>query len=107
MTVPIFLFYGNRRPEDAAFLDELQELEKQNPRYKLIACMSEMEKSHRPWKGERGVVDAQMLAKYLRGVVSPIYYVTGPPGMVKAMHKILKDTGVDDDNIRTEEFAGY
>ena len=45
----IFLFYGNRRPEDAAFLEELQELEKQNPNYKLIACMSEMEQSHRPW----------------------------------------------------------
>jgi len=107
LPIPIFLFYGNRRPEDAAFLDELQELEKQNPHYKLIACMSEMEKSHRPWKGERGLIDAQMLAKYLKGVVSPIDYITGPPGMVKAMHKILKDTRVDDDNIRTEEFAGY
>jgi ferredoxin-NADP reductase len=107
LPIPIFLFYGNRRPEDAAFLDELQELEKQNPHYKLIACMSEMEKSHRPWKGERGVIDAQMLAKYLKGVLAPIYYITGPPGMVKAMHKILKATGVDDDNIHTEEFAGY
>ena len=48
-----------------------------------------------------------MLAKYLKGVLSPIYYITGPPGMVNAMHKILKDAGVDDDNIRTEEFAGY
>jgi len=107
LPIPIFLFYGNRRPEDAAFLHELQELEKQNPNYKLIACMSEMEKSHRPWKGERGVIDGQMLGKYLKGVLSPIYYITGPPGMVKAMHQILKDTGVDDDNIRTEEFAGY
>ncbi len=107
LPISIFLFYGNRRPEDAAFLSELQNLEKQNPHYKLIACMSEMEKSHRPWKGERGVIDAPMLAKYLKGVLSPIYYITGPPGMVKAMQKVLKDMGVDDDNIRTEEFAGY
>jgi hypothetical protein len=27
--------------------------------------------------------------------------------MVKAMHSLLRDTGVDDDNIRLEEFAGY
>ena len=53
------------------------------------------------------MIDAQMLAKYLKGVVSPIYYITGPPTMVKAMHAMLKDTGVDDDNIRIEEFAGY
>ena len=103
----IFLFYGNRRPEDAAFLDELQDLEKQNPNYRLIACMSQMEHSHRSWQGETGVINAQMLAKYLKGVVSPIYYITGPPTMVKAMHAMLKDTGVDDDNIRIEEFAGY
>ena len=103
----IFLFYANRRPEDAAFLDELQRLEMQNPNYKLIACMTEMKKSSRSWPGERGVIDPQMLAKYLKGVVSPVYYVTGPPPMVKAMHTMLADTGVDDDNIRIEEFAGY
>jgi ferredoxin-NADP reductase len=107
LAIPIFFFYGNNRPVDAVFLDELQQLEKQNPHYKLIACMSEVEKSHRPWEGEKGVIDAQMLTKHLKGVVSPVYYITGPPAMVKAMHKLLKDTGVDDDNIRTEEFAGY
>ncbi|MGD0899447.1 MAG: FAD-dependent oxidoreductase [Thermoguttaceae bacterium] len=107
LPLPIFLFYGNRRPEDAAFLDELQDLEKQNPNYRLISCMSEMENSHRSWQGETGVINSQMLAKYLVELVSPIYYVTGPPTMVKAMHAMLKDTGVDDDNIRIEEFAGY
>ncbi len=45
--IRIFVFYGNRRPEDAAFLDELQDLEKQNPNYRLIACMNEMEHSQR------------------------------------------------------------
>ena len=103
----IFHFYANRRPEDAAFLDELQDLEKQNPNYRLIACMSRMEHSQRSWMGETGEINAQMLAKYLGGVVSPIYYITGPPAMVKAMHAMLKDTGVDEDNIRIEEFAGY
>ena len=107
LPIPIFLFYGNRRPEDTAFLGELQELEKVNPHYRLIACMSEMEKSHSSWKGEKGVIDAQMLAKHLTDVVSPIYYITGPPAMVKAMHAMLRDMGADDDNIRTEEFAGY
>jgi ferredoxin-NADP reductase len=39
----IFLFYSNRRPEDAPFLDELQLLEKQNPNYKLIATMTKLD----------------------------------------------------------------
>ena len=43
----IFLFYSNRRPEDAPFLDELQALQEENPNYTLIATMTEMPKSHR------------------------------------------------------------
>jgi ferredoxin-NADP reductase len=38
---------------------------------------------------------------------SAIYYVTGPPGFVAGMRALLADLGVDDDNIRTEEFGGY
>lgn len=103
----IFLFYTNRRPEDAAFLGELQELEKKNPNFKLIACMTEMEKSRQPWSGERGLINHALLEKYLKGASSPVYYITGPPVMSKAMHTMLTDAGVNDDNVRIEEFAGY
>jgi len=74
----IFLFYSNRRPEDAPFLDELQALERENPNYKLIASMTEMSKSHRPWQGEAGMIDKEMLARHLPArhlnAVSPVYY---------------------------------
>src|ERR1700681_3585105 len=56
----IFLFYSNRRPEDAPFLYELQALEKKNPNYKLVASMTEMSKSQRPWQGEAGLIDKEM-----------------------------------------------
>ena len=103
----IFFFYGNRRPEDAPFLDDMRALERQNANFRFIPTMSEMEKSHLPWEGERGRIDKALLAKHLTGVVSAIYYITGPPGMVKALRTILQDGGVDDDDIRTEEFTGY
>ncbi len=47
----LFLFYSNRRPEDAAFLDELIELQRRNPNYRFVGTMTEMEKSRRPWQG--------------------------------------------------------
>jgi ferredoxin-NADP reductase len=103
----IFLFYSNRRPEDAPFLDELQALERENPNYKLIASMTEMAKSHQSWRGEVGLIDKKMLASYLKDAVSPIYYVAGPPEMVKGLHTMINEAGVDDDDIRAEEFAGY
>jgi ferredoxin-NADP reductase len=33
--------------------------------------------------------------------------LAGPPAMVAAMRKMLIDAKVDEDDIRTEEFAGY
>src|SRR5262249_37299703 len=50
----IVLFYSNRRAEDAAFLEELQNLQKENPNFQLIATMTHVDKSHPRWSGETG-----------------------------------------------------
>jgi len=103
----ILLLYSNRRPEDAPFLDELQALEKENPNYKLVACMTGMAKSRQSWQGEVGQIDKNMLLKYLKDAVSPIYHLAGPPEMVKGLHAVINEAGVDDDDIRAEDFFGY
>jgi len=103
----LFLFYSNRRPEDAAFLYELQRIDQRNPHYKFVATMTDMEKSHRPWPGETGFISQPLLAKYLGDLAAPIYYSAGPPAMVAAMRQLLVRAGVSEDNIRSEDFAGY
>lgn len=103
----IVLFYGNRRPEDAAFLDDLIALELQNPRYTFVGIMSEMEKSRLSWDGPRGLIDAPLLARHLKDAADPLYFIAGPPGMTAALQTLLVGTGVNSDDIRIEEFAGY
>lgn len=103
----IYLFYSNRRPEDAAFLEELAALEKQNHNYKFIGTMTEMPKSQKSWAGEKGYINQVMLAKYISDLTKPIYYTAGPPAMVSAMRKMLNAAGINDDGIRSEEFSGY
>ncbi len=103
----LYLFYSNRRPEDAAFLEELRKLEAQHPNFRFIPSMSEMDRSKLPWKGETGFIDKEMLKRYLPSLQGPIYYVAGPPEMVAAMRRILTEGGVEEDDIRTEEFSGY
>lgn len=103
----IFLFYSNRRPEDAAFQEELQALERENPNYRFIGIMTEMSGSRRTWAGETGLLSPEMLARYLKDAASPIYYIAGPPSMVDGLRSVLHGAGVDDDDIRTEEFSGY
>jgi len=103
----IFLFYSNRRPEDAAFLKELMALESANANFKFIGTMTNMKDSKQPWTGETGYIDGAMLKKYLGDLNAPIYYLAGPATMVAAMRKMLNDNGVNDDYIRAEEFSGY
>lgn len=103
----ILVFYSNRKPEDAAFLDELMKNHGANPNYTFVGTMTQMEKSNHKWQGETGVISKAMLQKYIDDLTLPIYYIDGPPAMVNAMRQILSEAGVDDDNIRTEEFSGY
>ncbi len=103
----IFLFDSNNKPEDAAFLDELSGAQKKNSNCTFIGTMTQMEKSSRAWHGETGFITHAMLLKSIGDLTLPVYYVAGPPAMVHAMREILNKAGVNDDNIRTEEFSGY
>jgi ferredoxin-NADP reductase len=107
LTRELWLFYSNRRPEDAAFLEELAALPRRNPRYRFVGTMAEMAKSSRPWSGETGFLDRAMLERHLKDLAASVYYVAGPPGLVEAMRKMLADAGVEDEAIRTDEFFGY
>jgi ferredoxin-NADP reductase len=103
----LHLFYSNRRPEDTPFLETLQMLEKSNPHFQLISTMTEMSHSKMEWQGETGLINQEMLTRHLTGLQGPIFYVAGPPAMVAAMRQMLVGANVDEDDIRTEDFAGY
>jgi ferredoxin-NADP reductase len=103
----LYLFYSNRRPEDAPFMEVLQNLEKTNPNFRFIATMTEMPRSKKTWNGETARINREMLSKYLNDLQGPIYYIAGPPAMVSGMRKMLVASDVDEDDIRSDEFAGY
>jgi ferredoxin-NADP reductase len=104
----VVLFHANRRPEDAAFADEFRALERQNSKLTYVPTMTgAVEGSGQAWDGERGHIDEAMIRRHLEGVDRPICYVAGPPGMVQSTRAAMVASGVDEDDIRTEEFTGY
>jgi ferredoxin-NADP reductase len=103
----ITVFSSNRRPEDAPFMDELEEAAKHNDSVRIIASMTEMEKSSQKWDGEKGFIDKAMLQRHLEDINKPIYYIAGPPKMVAAMKEMLLKSGIDETKIRLDEFLGY
>ena len=100
----IVLVYANRRPQDAAFLDELRGLRARNPNYRLVDLFSEPPAS---WKGETGFIRRDLLERHLPDLRTPVYYFAGPPAMAMAMQSMLGEMGIADADMRSEEFYGY
>ncbi len=103
----LVLLYSNRRPEDAAFLTELQALARRHPPLRLLATMTDMAHSTQAWDGATGHIDGAFVQRAVAGLPAPVFYVAGPPAMVEAMREALQDAGVDEDDVRSEEFFGY
>jgi len=102
----IVLFYANRYLKDAAFIDALWKLERDNPRFRFVPTLTRATNNN-GWKGKTGHIGLQMLFAHVGILRGPIYYIAGPPTMVAATRRTLSEVGVDEDDIRTEEFAGY
>ncbi len=103
----LYLFYANRRPEDAPFLEDMSSLANENPNLTFVPTMTQPEKSKLPWSGETGHITSDMIARHVKHSEHAIYYITGPAGMVSGLHTMLNASAVDDDDIRLEEFSGY
>lgn len=97
----VTLIYSNRDQESTAFFEELSKLN--NPNLKIIFTMTEDPN----WTGEKRRVDSSFINEYLNEPNNYTYYMAGPPPMVEAVTNELKQAGVEQTNIITENFTGY
>lgn len=100
----LLLIHANNGAEDAPFSADFERLAAENPNFRYVPTLLTPPQD---WSGETGRVDEAMLRRYVEDVAAPIYYLSGPAGMVQAMRSMLVEAGANEDNIRTEEFAGY
>lgn len=100
----VTLIYSNRDVESTAFLDELRELERAVPDFRLVLTMTE----DPSWDGETRMVDARFLADHLgESLNEHTILVAGPPAMTDAVQGALAEAGVDDENVIAERYSGY
>jgi ferredoxin-NADP reductase len=100
----VTLIYSNRDRESTAFLDELEELERELPDLRLILTMTE--DPH--WQGETRMVDAKFLDDYLGADLNAYtFLVAGPPAMTEGVQHALAEAGARDENVVAERYSGY
>lgn len=101
---PLILLHASRTPADLPLKGDFEQLARDNPNFTYVMTV---ESPPDGWQGEHGRVDAAMVKRLVPDLHKPIFYLSGPEGMVKAMRALLVGLEVNEDNIRTEEFSGY
>jgi ferredoxin-NADP reductase len=100
----VTLLFSNRNHAEAAFLDELRELETRIPGFRLVLTMTD----DPDWEGERRRMDAQFFRDHVGDLLGEAtFMVAGPPPMVDAMKGALAEAGVPEDSVLSDSFSGY
>jgi ferredoxin-NADP reductase len=100
----ITLFYGCRTEKDIAFKQELEKLQEQNKNLKIVFMVNEASSQ---WKGATGVINAELIKKELPDYKDNVFYVCGPPPMVKAMEPLIESIELPKAQLKLEYFTGY
>lgn len=100
----VTLVFSNRDRASAAFLDELEDLERRIPGLRLVVTMTQ----DPAWPGETRRIDPPFLRDHLgEDLDASTFLVAGPPAMVEGVQDALGEAGVDDANVVAERYSGY
>lgn len=104
----IVLLYSNRAQDSIAFKEDFDDFQAANKNIRAIHTLTSQDVDKNTWQGEIGYIDDKMIKKYIPDFKDRVFYICGPTPMVTSMVNLLKDPlGVEENNIRHENFTGY
>ncbi|MEJ2443128.1 MAG: NADH:ubiquinone reductase (Na(+)-transporting) subunit F [Exilibacterium sp.] len=104
----ISFWYGARSLRELFYQDEYDKLAEENENFDWHIALSDPQPEDN-WKGLTGFIHNVLYENYLKDHPAPEdceYYMCGPPMMNAAVIKMLKDLGVEDENILLDDFGG-
>ena len=104
----ISFWYGARSLREMFYEDEFEQLARENPNFTFHVALSDPQPEDN-WTGYTGFIHNVLYENYLKQHPAPEdceFYMCGPPVMNAAVIKMLKDLGVEDENIMLDDFGG-
>ena len=104
----ISFWYGARSLREAFYVDEFDQLAKENPNFTWTLALSDPLPEDN-WTGPTGFIHNVLYENYLKDHPAPEdceFYMCGPPVMNAAVIKMLTDLGVERDSIFLDDFGG-
>lgn len=101
----MILFYGNTAETDIIFREDFDRMRAKNENLRVVYTLTSPDAA---WKGRTGYIDENMIKQDMPDFQDRIFYLCGPPSMVKSLSRLLSDKlGVASDKIKMENFTGY
>ncbi len=103
----ISFWYGARSLREMFYEEDYDSLAEENDNFDWHVALSDPQPEDE-WAGMTGFIHNVVLENYLKNHPAPEdceYYMCGPPMMNAAVVKMLKDLGVEDENIALDEFS--
>jgi Na+-transporting NADH:ubiquinone oxidoreductase subunit F len=104
----ITFWYGARSKREMFYVEDFDMLQEQNDNFKWYCALSDPLPEDN-WDGYTGFIHNVLYENYLKDHEAPEdceYYMCGPPMMNAAVIGMLKDLGVEDENILLDDFGG-
>jgi NAD(P)H-flavin reductase len=103
-TRSVTLFYANQTEAQIAFRDELESIEQGgHPSLKVVHVLSHAKED---WTGETGHIDKDMITRHCgEQAGKKVFYICGPPPLIKAVSACAMGLGASDEQIRLELFS--
>jgi Na+-transporting NADH:ubiquinone oxidoreductase subunit F len=104
----ISFWYGARSKREMFYEDDYNGLAAENDNFQWHVALSDPQKEDN-WEGMTGFIHNVLHENYLKDHEAPEdceFYMCGPPMMNAAVIHMLKDLGVEDENIMLDDFGG-
>lgn len=101
----IVLLYANRAIGDIVYRDVLADAQTRIG-LKVLYTLTDTKSVPRDWMGATGRIDERMIREAVPDYRERIFFLSGPPEMVREHERVLKRLGVSRGHIKTDSFAG-
>jgi Na+-transporting NADH:ubiquinone oxidoreductase subunit F len=106
-TRKVSFWYGARSKREMFYVEDFDAIAKENENFEWHVALSDPQPEDN-WEGYTGFIHNVLLENYLKNHDAPEdceFYMCGPPVMNSAVISMLKELGVEDENIMLDDFG--
>ena len=98
-----WLFFGCRTTRDVFYLEQFEQLARKHPNFHLVYALSDRLGPQEKWDGETGFIHLAA-DEHLESGTRRQAFLCGPPPMIEAVTRVLKDKGLRPEDIFYDKF---